>query len=258
MTIQIPLEIHHVQEVGELAGVPPQSLQALQALGSLRTLEDGQILQIHGDENSPAVLVLSGTLMFGLTDLHGRRHVVRPVAAGQFFNVLPVFDRGPAIHDAYASGKTTLMLFEAQAFLHLVQKHHELRDALHQMLFYRNRLLWMELANIALLPLRQRCAQLLMQIMLPAHTASSQGKAEEISVSQTEISNMLGFTRQVVNRELRRLADEGVLDLNYKRIRVLQPQRLRGIAMAATLNANSRVESVESYSTFMETKTINL
>ncbi len=41
----------------------------------------------------------------------------------------------------------------------------------------------------------------------------------------------LSVTRQVVNRELRRLADEGVLDLNYKRIRVLQPQRLRSIAM---------------------------
>lgn len=125
-----------------MAGVPPRSLEALQALGSLRTLEDGQILQIHGDENTPAVLVLSGTLMFGLTDTQGRCHVVRPVAAGQFFNVLPVFDRGPAIHDAYASGKTKPMLFEAQAFLQLVQKHHELRDALHQMLHYRNRLLW--------------------------------------------------------------------------------------------------------------------
>jgi CRP-like cAMP-binding protein len=69
-----------------------------------------------------------------------------------------------------------------------------------------------------------------MQIMLPAHTASSPGKAVEISVSQTEISQMLGYTRQVVNRELRRLADEGVLDLSYMRIRVLQPQRLRSIA----------------------------
>jgi CRP-like cAMP-binding protein len=230
MTIQMPFEIHHVQEVGELAGVPPQSLQALQAMGSLRILEDAQTLQMHGDENTPAVLILSGTLMFGLTDSQGRCHVARPVAAGQFFNLLPVFDRGPAIHDAYASGKTKLMLFEAQAFLHLVQKHHELRDAFHQILHYRNRLLWLELANIALLPLRQRCAQLLMQIMLPAHTASSPGKAVEISVSQTEISQMLGYTRQVVNRELRRLADEGVLDLSYMRIRVLQPQRLRSIA----------------------------
>lgn len=232
----MPFEIHHVQEVAELAGVPPQSLEALQALGNMRTLEDGQILQIHGDENTPAVLVLSGTLMFGLTDTQGRCHVVRPVAAGQFFNLLPVFDQGPAIHDAYASGKLKLMLFETQAFLQLVKKHHELRDALHQILHYRNRLLWMELANIALLPLRQRCAQLLMQIMLHAHTASSQGKTEEISVSQTEISNMLGFTRQVVNRELRRLADECVLDLNYKRIRVLQPQRLRSIAMGNELD----------------------
>ena len=230
MTIEMPFEIRHVREVGELAGVPPQSLEALQALGNLRTLEDGQVLQIHGDDNCRAMLILSGTLMFGLTDLHGRCHIARPVAAGQFFNLLPVFDRGPAIHDAYASGMLKLMQFETPAFLRLVEKHHELRDAFHQILHYRNRLLWMELANIALLPLRQRCAQLRLQVLMPAHTASNPGKSLEISVSQTEISHMLGYTRQVVNRELRRLVDEGILDLSYMRIRVLQPQRLRSIA----------------------------
>jgi len=230
MTIQMPFEIHHVHEVAELAGVPPKSLEALQALGSLRILEDAQTLQIHGDEVHHAVLILSGTLVCGLTDAQGRRHVVRPITAGQFFNLLPVFDRGPAIHDAYASGKTKLMLFEADAFLQLVQENRKLHDTLHQILHYRNRLLWVELANIALLPLRQRCAQLLLQVILPAHTASTPGKVQEISVSQTEIAQMLGYTRQVVNRELRRLADEGVLDLNYMRIRVLQPQRLRRIA----------------------------
>jgi CRP-like cAMP-binding protein len=71
---------------------------------------------------------------------------------------------------------------------------------------------------------------LLLQVMLPAHTAAVIGKVQEISVSQTEISHMLGYTRQIVNRELRRLANEGVLDLSYKRIRVMQSQILRSIA----------------------------
>jgi CRP-like cAMP-binding protein len=230
MTIEMPFEIHHVQEVAELAGVPPKGLEALQALGSLRTLEVGQTLQVHGEEIRHAVLILSGTLVVGLTDSQGRSHVVRPITAGQFLNLLPVYDRGPAVHDVHASGRAKLMLFEAGAFLQLMQEHHELRDALHQILHYRNRLLYAELANITLQPLRQRCAQLLLQVMLPAHTASSSGKVQEILVSQTEISLMLGYTRQVVNRELRRLADDGVLDLSYMRIRVLQPQRLRSIA----------------------------
>jgi CRP-like cAMP-binding protein len=230
MTIQIPFEIHHVKETADLAGVPMESLEALQALGSLHILDGGQTLQIHGDEICNAVLILSGTLVVGLTDSLGRCHVLRPITAGQFLNLLPVFDRGPVIHDVYASSRAKLMIFEPEAFLQLLQKHPELRDALHQILHYRNRLLYAELANIALMPLRQRCAQLLLQVMLPAHNASSLGKVQEISVSQTEIAQMLGYTRQVVNRELRRLVDEGVLDLSYMRIRVLQPQRLRSIA----------------------------
>lgn len=230
MTIESLFAIGHVREVVELATVPLASLEALQALGTLRALAPGQTLQVKGDEIRHAALIMSGTLVVGLSDAGGRSHIVRPITAGQFLNLLPVFDHGPAIHDVYATDAVILMLFESSAFLLLAREHPALREALYQILHHRNRLLYAELANIALLPLRQRCAQLLLQVMLPAHTTPGTGNANEIRVSQTELAQMLGYTRPVVNRELRRLADENVLRLNYSRIHVTDPKKLRCIA----------------------------
>lgn len=230
MTISNPLGIAHVHDIAELATVPSDSLDALQSIGTVRLLSQGQTLQMKGDPITHASVVLSGTLVVGLSDAAGRSHIVRPITAGQFLNLLPVFDGGPAIHDVYASDPATLMLFESSAFLQLMREHPALRDALYQILHYRNRLLYAELANIALLPLRQRCAQLLLQVMLPAHTTPGSGAVNEIRVSQTELAQMLGYTRPVVNRELRRLAEENVLNLNYSRIHVTDPKKLRCIA----------------------------
>ena len=67
--------------------------------------------------------------------------------------------------------------------------------------------------------------------MQPAHTAQDPTLPPAIKASQTELAHMLGYTRPVVNRELRRLADEGVLDLRYLRIRVADIDRLQAIAL---------------------------
>lgn len=231
MTKAPRIAIRHVSEVGELSAVPANALDALQSLGTLRTLEPNQTLQVHGDPITHASLILSGTLVVGLSDAAGRCHILRPITTGQFLNLLPVFDRGPAIHDVHASESSTVMLFEAHALTDLCHRHPALHHALLQILHYRNRLLYAELANIALLPLRQRCAQLLLQVMQPAHTAPDPTLPPAIKVSQTELAHMLGYTRPVVNRELRRLADEGVLDLRYLRIRVADVNRLQAIAL---------------------------
>lgn len=221
----------HVREVAELAAVPAVALDALQAMGTRRQLQSEQTLQMHGDPVTHVSLILSGTLVVGLCDAQGRSHIVRPITTGQFINLLPALDGGPAVHDVYASEPTALLQFENGALRKVLQTHPALYEALLQILHYRNRLLYAELANIALMPLRQRCAQLLLQVMLPAHQAPRSAPGDTIRVSQTELAQMLGYSRPIVNRELRRLADEGVLDLNYLRVRILNVPRLRSIAL---------------------------
>lgn len=231
MTLFCGHSIRHVNEVHALRLVPHQALNALQAMGSMRALVDGQIFQLHGDPVCHIALVCSGQLVIGLSDIQGRSHIVRPIGAGHFFNLLPVLDHGPAIHSAHASGATELLLFEAHAFCQLLQSQPELREAIHQILYDRNRQLYNELANIALLPLRQRCAQLLQHIMRPSIDGW------EVCASQSDLAGMLGYTRPVVNRELRQLAEEGVLNLSYLRIQVVDAQKLRNIALGQMMSS---------------------
>ncbi len=223
-----------LQDVARAAGLGAPARDALQAMAQRRQLVAGQSYQLHGDAVQHAVLVVEGFLLIGISDAAGRSHILRPMGAGSFFNLLPVMDGGPAIHDAHAGPATTLLLFPKAPFLQLMERHADLHHAVHQVLYARNRLLYDELAHIALSPLRQRCARLLLQVM--DAPMAGDGVLRRVRVSQTELANMLGYARAVVNRELRQLEKDGLIRLTYRCIEIPDVARLAapdvGVAVA--------------------------
>jgi CRP/FNR family transcriptional regulator, cyclic AMP receptor protein len=230
MTKSAPVTAEQLKFVSGLNQVPLTSLQALVDLGVRRDLCEGQTLQLHGDVVKHISLVLAGKLIIGLANSTGQSHIVRPIGAGEFLNLLPAFDGGKAIHDVHAGTNAQLLQFEVNACLGLTRSHPLLRDSMLQILHHRNRLLYTELADIALMPLRQRCANLLVQLSKSYRWSAHAPSQTEIEVSQTELAQMLGFSRPIVNRELRQLAIEGILELSYARIKLLQPAILLQIA----------------------------
>jgi CRP/FNR family transcriptional regulator, cyclic AMP receptor protein len=204
---------------------------ALLAMGSSRVLAPEQTYQRHGDPVTHVSIVLTGYLLVGVTDALGKVHIVRPLAVGQPFNILPVLDSGGAIHDARAGPQTTLWLLSRQPFLQLMREVPAFGGALYALLFARNRQLYQELADMALLPLRQRCARIILQVMEDSRAPGSDQPRWCVSVSQSELAEMLGYTRPIVNKELRRLADEGLIQIAYRHVVVVNLARLEQVAL---------------------------
>jgi CRP/FNR family transcriptional regulator len=75
--------------------------------------------------------------------------------------------------------------------------------------------------DLSLRNVRGRLARLLLD-------ASQAAQADIVPrlLSQEEMAAQLGTVREVVNRTLRNLADEGMIQFDRHRIVILQPQRL--------------------------------
>jgi CRP/FNR family transcriptional regulator, cyclic AMP receptor protein len=230
------LAVHLLRESGLLqpldAPLKEELVQALVAMGSYRVLAPEQTYQQHGDVVAHVSIVLTGYLLVGLVDALGKVHIVRPLGAGQPFNLLPVLDGGVAIHDARAGPETVLWLLPRQPFLQLMHSVPAFGTALHALLFARNRQLYQELADMALLPLRQRCARMILQVMEDRRTPGSSLPHWCVSVSQSELAEMLGYTRPIVNKALRGLADEGLIRITYRQIAVLDAGLLERVAVS--------------------------
>jgi CRP-like cAMP-binding protein len=56
------------------------------------------------------------------------------------------------------------------------------------------------------------------------------GQAVVLNLSQSELAGLIGSSRQKLNGRLRRLQEEGWIELGPRRIRVLDPGGLRATA----------------------------
>lgn len=82
--------------------------------------------------------------------------------------------------------------------------------------------------------LRARCARLLLMLADAHGLPRPSGVALTIKLSQEEFADLLGRTRQSVNRELKQFEREGLIRMEYLRFTVCDVAALRAIADEAT------------------------
>ena len=82
------------------------------------------------------------------------------------------------------------------------------------------------------MPLRVRCARVLYSLM--RQYGVKRGDCIEISLklSQEELADMIGRTRQSVNKELKVLEREGVLQMAYSHFVIMDEKALSEIALS--------------------------
>ena len=123
-----------------LDGLDPTCIGDLLGMARRVHLERGQVYQTRGAGVEGVVMVAEGFLRVSLSNTDGKRHVVRHLGPGQVFNLLPVVDGGPAIHDAEAGTDTELVVLPKESFRQLQGGNPALNAAAQRLLNARARL----------------------------------------------------------------------------------------------------------------------
>ena len=88
---------------------------------------------------------------------------------------------------------------------------------------------WAQKHN-TLLPLRARCARLLLSLVELYGASRPHGYLITLKLSQEEFADMLGRSRQSVNKELRTLESEGLIKTNYSQFIIVDLPTLQAVA----------------------------
>jgi CRP/FNR family transcriptional regulator, cyclic AMP receptor protein len=218
--------------VTPLSALGAPILRTLIQTGLRKRLEPGQMLQQRDDAVEHVVIVVSGLLRIFRLNPAGKVYVLRSIGAGQVFNLLPILDDGPAINDADAAEKTELLLIPKTPFRELMDTNPGLRNAVNRIIYARNRIAYDELADMVLLTLKQRCARVLMSLIRLQHAGVTIPERATLAVSQSELSDILGYSRPKVNAELMALKGAGIIELHYNRIHVPDTALLERVSKA--------------------------
>ena len=197
----------------------PQELHAeLDARSRERSIEKDDTIYHQGDKPEEWFKIHSGAVKLCTYSASGRELIALELHEGDCFGEMGVIDGLPRVSNAVAVKPCTLRVWSRTDFVELGDKFPCFKDAVMRMLALRSRLAYCMLAETSGLSLRERLAIALCRL---AYTIPGDPMEKDIPISQEGLGQMLGASRQTVNKELQQLASAQLISLNYGRIRVI-------------------------------------
>ena len=181
-------------------GLAPATLDRIAALAAQRSYRRGEILFSAGDAGDALFGVVSGRIRISTGNAEGREIFLNIMAPGDTFGEIALLDGGPRTATATAIEASELVSLRREPLFDLLEK--EPRTALELLRLCGERLRWTSglLEDAALLDAPARLAKRLLSLCELHGEDASGGRA--VKISQEELANFLGVTRQAVNEQL--------------------------------------------------------
>jgi CRP-like cAMP-binding protein len=157
----------------------------------------------------------------------GREIVLSIMREGDIFGEIALLDGRPHAADATATTDCDLMIIECQEFLPFLRSQPDLSIQIIEILCARLRRRTEQVQDMTFLNLPTRLAKALLQLIADAEQS---GLAPKLTVTQREISQIIGRSRQSTNQQLRSWAKQGVIHLERGVVVVLNRDKLADVA----------------------------
>jgi CRP/FNR family transcriptional regulator len=201
--------------IPSFAGLNDEILDAIASIAIRRSYRAGQIVFLEGEPSSGLYVVETGWLKSVKISISGREQVIRFVGPGDVFNDLGVFASGPNRVTVETLEDATVWIIERESLLRLTELYPKLSQMIIQNLSKRVLHLMRLVEDLSLRSVQSRLARLL------AQTGSSDVLPRRRWSTQAEMAAHLGTVPDVLNRALRSLAEDGLIEIDRHKIKIL-------------------------------------
>jgi len=214
-----------------LSGLPPQAQSDVAA--RMRSMRFGrrEIVGCYGRDCRGTCIITDGSIALCLSGPTGRELEIGRFHVGEHAGgAVGLAGAGETRLHAYAVEPTQIACLPAPELEKVLEAHPEIAHSLLAYLCRWERRLVDLLAASSLLTVRGRLARLLLD--MAAIPAPSGATVPSIRLDETKVAlaRRLGCAREVLSRELRKLARSGAIDIDRRRIMIRDRKRLAQLA----------------------------
>ena len=193
------------------------------------TLKRGAAIFSKGDPGISLFAVISGTVKISTSSADGRSAIFNLIGAGEIFGEVALLDGLARTADATANTNCEIFVIDRREFLPFVKSQPELAMKFIELLCTRLRWTSDQVEQVILQDLPGRLANALLRLT-EKHKLAPGGRT--IAVTQQEISEMVGMTRESINKQLRVWAARNWVRLEHGAIVVLDAEPLQALTEA--------------------------
>lgn len=208
------------------SSVDDEAATALQATLAESRLRRGEVLFREGDSGDKLFIVLDGKVKLGRTSSDGRENLLAILGPGSMFGELTLFDPGPRSATVTAVVDTTFASLSHEDLLKWLDGRPLVAQALLAQLAGRLRRANDVVADLVFSDVPGRVSKALLDLADRFGRTADDGVHVHHDLTQEELAQLVGASRETVNKALADFASRGWVRLEPRSVVIMDIERL--------------------------------
>ncbi len=194
-----------------------RELDVIRAVASEKTYPKNAVVLTEGEMGDSLYMIQSGKVKVFIGDEEGREIILKILGPGAFFGEMSMIDKQPRSASVTTIEGSTFQVLTHAAFEKCVEQEPRIGNMVMQILAQRVREADRKIGTLALMDVYGRVASTLLELSVYSNGKLVVGE----KLSQQELANMVGASREMVNRILKDLTDRGFISVESKSITII-------------------------------------
>ena len=211
---------------GIFQGIDPTAVEALSSALEPVEFPRAHVIFAEGEPGDRLYIIVSGKVKIGRRSGDGRENLLAVFGPSDMFGELSIFDPGPRTSTATTVTEVRAVTMDRSALHEWIGKRPEIADQLLRVIARRLRRTNNMLADLIFTDVPGRVAKALLQLAQRFGSQEAGMLRVTHDLTQEEIAQLVGASRETVNKALADFAHRGWLRLEGKSVLILEPDRL--------------------------------
>lgn len=208
------------------SGLPGADIDALLEIAVEKTVAAGELIFSEGDPGEGFYVIIEGMVKIYKLSTEGKEHILHMFGPGEPFGEVPVFSGKAFPASAEGVKKSRVLFFPRRAFRDLITQKPSVAMNMLAVLSLRLRHFTVQLENISL---KEVPARLAGYILLQAEEQKNPHTVT-LNISKGHLASFLGTIPETLSRMLKKMNEQGLIETEGRRIRILDRQGLEELA----------------------------
>lgn len=194
-----------------------------------RQYRPGQYIYVQGSPGAEMFRLASGTVRISVLRPDGRQITYSLFEPGDCFGQTSLVDDGARPQTTEASTRVEVGVLSRSAFVELSSQFPSFDKVVMRLLAAQLRVLAQNYEGASLDDLNVRVARRILQACALELQASGSSKLVAARLSQSQLASMVGASRQSVNKVLQKFSHQGMIQIDYGGVLVMNMSGLKKI-----------------------------
>lgn len=222
-------KLWYLKNVNLFHGMSDDQMRMVEERTVMREIRRKEVLYLPGDAGDRIYLLKRGVVKISTLTDDGKEIILALLRPGEVFGEESVLEDAPRDQMAEAYEDALICVITRQDFMGILRAHPEMAFKVTKLVGFRLKTLRNRVEGLLFKGAPARLAQTLLDLARDHGIKDAEGILLPLRLSQQDLANLIGVTRESVNLALADFRDRGLVETDGRSLRVRRPDELRAL-----------------------------